>query len=113
MIKLLSCDNPLIVHHFKNILIHNQIDCFVKNDQIYSIGGEVPVGIFWPELWIYDADLLEKAESILQVNSTQSTCVPQSESQEPCSTAEQWLCASCGESNDDNFFACWHCSQLK
>ncbi|WP_444997775.1 putative signal transducing protein [Aliikangiella sp. IMCC44359] len=97
MNKILSCENLLIINHYKNILEINDIPCFIKNELIQSAVGEVPAGIFWPELWVYDESNIQVATDLIK-----QIC--------ELKGLPDWFCPSCGEDNSGNFKICWQCN---
>ena len=42
MKKVYTADSPAIAWHFRNVLDQHGIASLVKNDLLYSVGGEVP-----------------------------------------------------------------------
>ena len=43
MKKVYTADSPAIAWHFRNVLEQHGIASLVKNDLLYSVGGEVPI----------------------------------------------------------------------
>ena len=99
-VKIFSTDDRLLIHHIKNSLESAGIDCFIKNDMIYSLAGEVPVNEVWPEIWIKKSsqktDAQQLLESIATTSNTQQT---------------PWVCQHCGEQHDGQFTSCWRCGE--
>ena len=87
--------------HIKNVLEQQGIPCFVRNEQLGGALGEVPFLECMPEVWVYDDDLIERAHRII----TDLTA-------EPATGADAWHCSACGETNEGQFAACWHCGAL-
>ena len=102
MERVYSCENPLIAQHIKNLLVNSEIDCFLKNEAVQSLAGEVPPIVTWPEVWIVNPADKQKAEALIQsMDSLES------------SDQEEWKCGNCNEVNDGNFNICWNCNESK
>jgi len=82
----------------KNVLEQSGIACVIRNAQLSGGLGEIPFLECLPELWVlYDQDL---ARATKLLNALE----------EPSEKTAQWRCADCGELNEGQFAACWHCS---
>jgi hypothetical protein len=90
----------LEVYHLRNLLEAEGIPCFVRNDVLSQLAGEVPFVDCQPELWLRRPDDHERAEDILQ------------DFLRPPARAEAWRC-SCGELLEGQFSACWRCGALR
>ena len=73
------------------------MDCVIKNDQLSGGLGEIPFLECLPELWVLEDQDLARATTLLK------------NLEEPSGITAQWRCAGCGELNDGQFGACWHC----
>jgi hypothetical protein len=86
--------------HFKNLLEQAGIASFIKNLYLTSAVGDLPPFDSWPQLWVYRDDDASRAEDVIR------------EALRPplgLASAAPWRCASCGESNEAQFAACWRC----
>lgn len=97
MQKLYSHESSLIIHNLKNLLEHEGITCYIKNDLISAGTGEVPPIEAWAEIWIENESDIEKAKSVIEkaVNG------------DPSKTS--WFCEACSETNEPAFEVCWKC----
>lgn len=98
MKRLYSAESLAEVGHFRNVLEQNGIACFIRNEQLSGALGEVPFLECLPELWIYDDGELARAERLL---AELTRDVP--------GESKPWRCPECGEENEAQFAACWHC----
>ena len=99
MKRLTSSESIAYLGHLKNLLEQSGIRCIIKNEQLSGGLGEIPFLECLPELWIVRDDQLASAEELLE------------ELQRVSSSAPTWRCAACGETNEGQFAACWHCGQ--
>jgi len=102
MKKVYSSDDRILIYHLKNTLDSASINCFIKNDLIYALAGEVPVNEVWPELWITEDSQLYEVEQLIK-----SALVSDTKNISP------WTCQQCGELHDAKFTACWKCGAEK
>lgn len=102
MIKVYTSDDRVLVHHLKNILEAEGIECLVKNDQIHTLAGEVPAVECWPEVWVVQDDLAGRAESLIREHT-----------KETAATGSRWVCAKCGEEHEPQFSECWNCGAAR
>lgn len=90
-------ENQAVVHCIKNILEQNDIDCFLKNEHSASAGGNLGLMNAFTELWISDASSYDKASSLIENETLNS------------SSNSPWVCANCQEENEGSFEVCWNC----
>lgn len=85
--------------HLKNLLEQAGIGSFIKNTYLGSAIGELPVYDSGPELWVLKETDAPRAETLLR------------DAMQPATTTriDTWRCASCGESVEGQFAACWRC----
>lgn len=102
MIKVYESDDRVLIHHLKNMLETEGIECLVKNDHIHTLAGEVPMVDTWPELWVADDDLADRARQIVERSANQ-----------PAPGGPDWVCAQCGETHEPQFSQCWNCGADK
>ena len=67
MKKVYTADSVAIAWHFRNVLEQHGIRSLVKNDKLYSVGGEIPINESLPEVWVEQALNAKHAESIIQL----------------------------------------------
>ena len=97
--KVYTDDSIAIAWHFRNVLEQHGIRSVVKNEGLYSVGGEIPINECLPEVWVEQALNAKHAESIIQL-------IQNHEFDE----GSEWFCDECGESNFASFDICWNCS---
>lgn len=90
-------DNIAVLHSVKNILALHDIEAFVKNEHIVSIGVRHGIENTFLELWILDDKEFDRAHSIIE---------DEVENAEP---GDPWVCANCKEENESSFEVCWKC----
>jgi len=101
-LKLVYTSEDLIfLHHLKNILNAEGIECLIKNDSLLSLAGEIPLTICWPELWVKDSLKEMWAKELIE------------EAKAPSDSNEDWVCESCGEKHSARFTDCWNCQSIK
>ncbi|WP_299876584.1 DUF2007 domain-containing protein [uncultured Cocleimonas sp.] len=89
------------LHHLKNILEAEGIDCMMKNDRLSSLAGELPLLVCWPELWVKDSLKEAWAKEIIE------------QALQPTNAEENWVCKNCGEQHSSRFTDCWNCQSIK
>jgi hypothetical protein len=98
MKKVTSVDSLVTINHYKNLLIAEGIEAFIRNEHLGSIMGEMPFQEAWPELWIKNDLDYDRACELLD------------ESIKYESPSRPWRCRKCGAENEGQFAACWKCS---
>lgn len=101
MKMVFTSEDIVYLHHLKNVLQGKDIECFIKNDRLASISGEIPMGVCWPELWVVDAMFEKWAKELI------------AESKKQADTADDWICKDCGETHSSRFTDCWNCQSIK
>lgn len=101
MKKIHASDDRVLIYHLQNILNAEGINCFIKNDMMYTLAGEVPVNEVWPELWINNERQLLQAEKLIKDHL------------EPSVRSGSWQCKQCGETHEAQFTHCWKCNSDK
>lgn len=98
MKTIYSSLNLVEVHHLKNLLQSAGIRCVIRNEDLVRLAGEVP----FPECSL--RLLVEREEDEPEARALLVEFLrPQR------SGGEIWRCASCGESIEGQFTACWKC----
>ncbi|NHN38640.1 DUF2007 domain-containing protein [Pseudomaricurvus alcaniphilus] len=89
-------ENRLLVGNVQNILEAHNIEVILKNEYSQGAVGELSVFDSWPELWILMDSDYEKAVKVIENYKSKES--------DP-----EWVCSTCGESNDASFDSCWKC----
>ncbi len=97
MKRLTAHDSLAYVGLLKNVLEQSGIACVIKNDQLSGGLGEIPFLECLPELWVLEDRDLARATTLLK------------NLEEPSARTAKWRCTGCGELNEGQFAACWHC----
>jgi hypothetical protein len=104
MKKIYSSPHLYVVHHLKDVLESNGIDCIIQNENLAAAAGELPPSECWAELWVLDDAKYQTAREILtRILSEQK----ESERKEP------WRCPRCGEELEGQFTECWRCGKSR
>ena len=101
MKPLLSSLNALEIHHLKNVLETEGIRCWIKNELLSRLAGEVPFVDCAMELHLLREEDRPRAESLLEVWRRGEAAKP------------PWTCAECGERLEGQFSACWKCGAAR
>ena len=101
MKPLLSSLNLLEIYHLKNMLESEGIRCWVKNEFLARLAGEIPFTECALELHLLREEDRSPAEAVLRAWR-----------QGPPVRAP-WTCASCGEHLEGQFNACWKCGAAR
>jgi len=96
MPALYSSLKRLEVYHLRNLLEAEGIPCFMRNELLSQLAGEVPFTECQLELWLRRPEDLSRAEKILRDFLRGSP------------PGRAWSCA-CGEWLEGQFTACWQC----
>ncbi len=100
MRKLYVSQSLVDVESRKELLDQAEIPCLIKNQRSAMLGGEIPFVEVFPELWVFQDDDFEQAETLLQ----------DWEKAQPME-ATSWTCGSCGEVHQKEFTTCWKCGK--
>jgi len=101
MKPLLSSLNALEIHHLKNVLETEGIRCWIKNELLSRLAGEIPFVDCAMELHLLREEDRPRAESLLETWRRGGTAGP------------PWTCAECGEWLEGQFSACWKCGAAR
>lgn len=83
---------------YKSRLEQEGIACLLKNDDLVSVMGEVPMVDIYPELWVIDSEAWPRAQLLLTAWMKESA-----------GSAAIWVCPNCQEQVEAGFSACWNC----
>lgn len=99
MKRVYTTDSVAMAWHMRNVLEQHDIGAQVRNDNLYSVAGELPVHECQPEVWVKPLDF-RRAEQIIR--ELELSADRQQEGPE-------WICAHCQENSLDTFDICWNC----
>ncbi len=85
------------LYHVKNLLEAEGIPCFVRNEQLATIAGEVPFTECAGKLYLVRESDREAAAAVLRAWTS------------PRPRRPAWVCPRCGERLEGQFTACWNC----
>jgi hypothetical protein len=97
MKPLITSLNLLEIHHLKNLLESGGIRCWIRNELLARLAGEIPFTECALELHLVRDEDRPRAEALLEAWRTSPPAGP------------SWTCSSCGEQLEDQFSACWRC----
>ena len=98
MRKVHTADSIIEIAHLRNVLEQAGIACYVRNERLGGVVGEIPFVECWPELWVLRNGDALTARGL--IDNARAAVVP----------APDWICRSCGERVEGQFDACWRCS---
>ncbi len=99
--KKVTCSASIVtISHYRNILVSEGIEAFIRNEHLGGIVGEIPFQEVWPELWVkHDLDY-DRALQLIDANNVLAE-----------SAGDDWRCRSCDEFNEAQFAVCWQCGE--
>ena len=104
MIKLYTAAHLVDAHLLRGALESAGIEAEVRGEYLFSTRGEAPVTTdTLPAVWIVRDDDLDAAMAIVRE-------FEQGPARGPVGT---WLCAACGEVNEETFDVCWKCGAAR
>jgi hypothetical protein len=85
----------------KELLEKEGVACLIRNEQLSSAMGEIPLVECFPELWVIDDEVYPRAKMIIEgwLRDEDRT--------------EAWVCPACGEVLEGQFGACWKCGRQR
>jgi hypothetical protein len=96
---LLASLDSLEIHHLKNVLEAAGIRCWIRNELLARLAGEIPFTEVSLELHLVDESDRPRAEALREVW------------RRPPAPGPTWTCPGCGESIEGQFGACWNCGR--
>ena len=100
MIRVFSHPDPAIAALVAGAMDDAGIAATVRGTAYGAAGGELPPAAAWSEVWIADAAQRADAEALAR----------DAMAGEPLAGGTApWTCATCGETVDGVFGACWAC----
>lgn len=97
MKKVYSTEILANAWNIRNVLEHHDIESVVKNENLFSVSGEVPFLECLPEVWVKPLYFTRAKQIIDELESSVEVDGP------------DWTCSDCGESNLNNYSICWSC----
>ena len=101
MKPLLASLNALEIHHLKNVLEAEGIRCWIRNELLSRLAGEIPFTECAMELHLVREADRPRAEALLAVW------------RHPPPPGPSWDCPACGEKIEGQFGACWNCGAAR
>ena len=98
MKPLIASLDSLEIHHLKNVLEAEGIRCYLRNELLARLAGEIPFTECALELHVVDEADRWRAERILDAWRRARPRV-----------TESWRCDHCGEQLEGQFTTCWSC----
>lgn len=102
MKKVHSAPHPFELENLRNVLEVEGIPSEVRTPFLGAARGDIPATECWSELWVIDDADADRALGLIRGmrESTERPSAP-------------WKCRSCGEENEPQFDACWHCGTAR
>ena len=98
MIKVYTASDLQEAQMISDLLERNGIDYLVKNKDLQSIMGEIPIDTY-PTIWVNEHEAKRSKKLIDDINRRKVE-------------GSIWTC-SCGESIEPQFQVCWNCQEAK
>jgi hypothetical protein len=102
MRKIYASDDFLLIGHLRQVLEHNHIACFTRNEHLIGGAGELPLTECWPEIWVRDDAQHERALELVRAMLAIDM-----------QTWPDWRCPRCREEIEGQFSACWRCGTTR
>ena len=100
MRKVFTAESLVEVAHLRNVLEAEGIRCFVRNEGLAGVMGEIPYVECWPELWVVrNGDALRARGLVDEARQAATLHGP------------DWRCERCGELVEGQFDSCWRCAE--
>jgi hypothetical protein len=97
--KVYTAESLIEVAHLRNVLEADGIRCFVRNEGLAGVMGEIPYVECWPELWVVrNGDALRARGLVDEARRS------------PPAAGPDWRCERCGELVEGQFDSCWRCA---
>jgi hypothetical protein len=97
--KVYTAESILEIAHMRNVIEQAGIACYVRNERLGGVVGEIPFLECWPELWVLRNGDALRARGLIDIARAEVAPSP------------DWICCNCGERVEGQFDACWRCSQ--
>ena len=87
MRKVHTAESTIEAAHLRNVLEADGIACFVRNDRLASVIGEIPFIECWPELWVAESGQELRARGLIE------------QALRPRPVGDPWVCPGCGSTS--------------
>lgn len=87
--------------HMRNVLEQYGIEAQIRNANLFSVAGELPINECMPEVWVKPLDERRAEQIIRELELAEDGSEP------------DWCCPGCGENNAGNFAICWRCQYAR
>lgn len=99
MKKVYSTEILANAWNIRNVLEQHDIAAVVRNENLFSVSGEVPFIECMPEVWVKPIFAARAEQIIAELENSLEVKGP------------DWFCPDCGETNTSNFAVCWNCER--
>lgn len=81
-------------------LAQEGVACLLRNEDLFTALGEIPLLECLPELWVMDEEVYPRAKLLLEnwLKEGEAATAP-------------WRCIGCGERLEGQFGSCWNCGR--
>ncbi len=93
-----SSYDSILCGQLKILLETNHIPCVLRNEFLAGAAGELPPTECWPELWVIEDELKDRASAM--INAFINV---------PTGSQQAWCCPGCEEVLEAQFSECWQC----
>ncbi len=83
--------------NIRNVLEQHDIEAVVRNENLFSVSGEIPFIECLPEVWVKPLYFVRATQIIAEIENLSQGDGP------------DWTCSACGEANLSNYSICWSC----
>lgn len=90
--------HPAEAHLLKGVLDNAGIESEIRHEALFGASGGVPVNEARPEIWVLDEGRAAEAAALLRQQLPTGL-----------DAGRPWRCATCGETVEAQFTACWKC----
>lgn len=99
MRKVHTTESIVELAHLRHVLEQAGIACFVRNENLAGVIGEIPFVECWPELWV-----VRNGDALVARGLITAALDPAG------ARGPDWTCERCGERVEGQFEECWHCA---
>lgn len=89
-------ENRILVNNVQNILENADIAVTLKNEFAGGGSGDLSFLTTWLEVWVINDEDYDAAMDIIKTSFNNTS-------------ASDWICNSCNETNAPSFDLCWNC----
>lgn len=99
MRRVYSTDSVPMAWHVRNVLEQHDIPAEVRNTNLFSVAGELPITECQAEVWVSVLYFARAEQLIRDVE------------QEATDEGPNWICSACREENLPQYACCWNCQR--